>query len=137
MAGKPKFTDTQIIAALKEDLGMIFLAAKRLGCDPSTIHRRVNKSVAVKAAVESHRGELIDVAEVALMAAVQAKQPWAIAFTLRTIGKGRGYVEKQEISIVPPEQIDAAIDSELARLARPGKDEDAGTIDSQAHRASS
>lgn len=96
MAGKPKFTDAQIVAALKDTHGMIYLAAQKIGCDPATIHRRTHASAKVKQAVESHRGELIDVAEVALMSAVQSKQPWAIAFALRTIGRHRGYVEKNE-----------------------------------------
>lgn len=94
------FTNEHIIKALQETKGMVYLAAQKLGCDPTTISKRAQKSAAIRAAIEGARGEMIDVAEVALMTALQAKQPWAIAFTLKTIGKGRGYVERvqQEVS---------------------------------------
>lgn len=119
------FTNEQIIKALQETQGMVYLAAKVLKCDPTTISKRAQKSPAIKAAIESSRGQLIDVAEVALMAAVQAKQPWAIAFTLKTIGKGRGYVERTEQDVrmgwreeaqaagVDPDRVMAAVQKQI------------------------
>jgi hypothetical protein len=49
----------------------------------------------VAAAKEAARGELLDVAEVKLWQAVQRGDAWAIAFALKTLGKQRGYVERQ------------------------------------------
>lgn len=77
---------------------MVYLAAKRLGCGPSSIYRRMEKSAKVKAVVDDSRGELLDTAETALKSAVIAKEGWAVCFTLKTIGKERGYVERQEIT---------------------------------------
>ena len=37
-------------------------------------------------------------AELKLDAAVQAGEPWAIAFLLKTVGRKRGYVQRQEIT---------------------------------------
>jgi hypothetical protein len=93
---RPSFTAAQIIDALTKTRGMVYLAAKALDCDPSTIHRRAKSNKQIGAAIEASRGELLDVAEVALEAAIQRQEAWAIAFALKTIGRNRGYVEKTE-----------------------------------------
>jgi len=98
MADKPHFTAQQMIAALQETKGMAYLAAKRLGCTHDTVHRYCRKYPSVQAAKEAARGDMVDEAELRLWAAVQAGQPWAIAFTLRTLGRHRGYVEHVENS---------------------------------------
>jgi hypothetical protein len=51
----------------------------------------------VAEAVADAREELIDIAELRLRKAVQDGEAWAIALTLKTIGKGRGYVERHEV----------------------------------------
>lgn len=93
-----RYTDKEILKALKSTNGMIYLAAKALGCEPSTIYRRMEKSKAVKDVVEDSRGELLDMAETSLKSAVLAKEGWAVCFALKTIGKHRGYVERQEFT---------------------------------------
>lgn len=93
-----RYTDAEVCAALTATNGMVYLAAKRLGCGPSSIYRRMEKSAKVKAVVDDSRGELLDTAETALKSAVIAKEGWAVCFTLKTIGKERGYVERQEIT---------------------------------------
>ncbi len=98
---KKQYTVQQIIDALTKSKGMVYLAAKALDCDPSTIHRRANTNKQIRAAIEASRGEVLDVAEVALMAAIQRQEAWAIAFALKTIGKGRGYVERVQQEVGP------------------------------------
>lgn len=91
-----RYTDAEVCAALSATNGMVYLAAKRLGCGPSSIYRRMDKSAKVKSVVDDSRGELLDTAETALKSAVIAKEGWAVCFTLKTIGKERGYVERSE-----------------------------------------
>jgi transposase-like protein len=98
MAGKPKYTNESIVAALAQTNGTVYLAAEALGCDPDTIFRRVHKSAAVAAAVRHHKGRRVDNAERKLDAAVERGEPWAVALVLKTLGKGRGYVERQEMT---------------------------------------
>lgn len=93
-----RYTDDEMCKALTSFNGMVYLAAKHLGCAPSAIYRRMEKSARVREVVDNSRGELLDVAETALKAAVTAKEGWAVCFTLKTIGKDRGYVERQEFS---------------------------------------
>jgi hypothetical protein len=90
------YSDAKIIAALKATNGGAYLAASRLGCEPSTIYRRADKNPKVQAVMDTMRGELVDLAEAALKKAVAEREGWAVCFTLKTQGKQRGYVERQE-----------------------------------------
>ncbi len=92
------YSTTSIIEALKKTHGMIYLAAEDLGCAAITIYRRAEKVAAVRETIDSYRGKLIDKAELKLEQAVLNGEPWAIQFTLKTIGKHRGYVERQEVT---------------------------------------
>lgn len=98
-----RYTDAEIQSALRATNGMIYLAAKSLGCEPSTIYRRMEKSKTVRAVVEDSRGELLDIAETSLKSAVLAKEGWAVCFALKTIGKHRGYIERTEQEISGPD----------------------------------
>jgi len=97
---KLKYTQKQIIDALRETKGMVYLAAKRLGCEAQTIYNYRDRYPAVRAEMEQQDGEVDDAAEMKLYQAIIAGEPWAVQFRLRTKGKGRGYVERvqQEVS---------------------------------------
>ena len=96
--GKATFTTEDIISALNEARGGIFLAADKIGCSYKTIERRAKDVQAVKDTILKWRGRRCDRAEIALDAALSKHEPWAILFTLKTQGKDRGYVERQEVS---------------------------------------
>ena len=107
MATRQKFSQQQVIDALRETKGMIYLAAKRLGCDAKTIYNYRDRYPAVRAEMEQQDGEVDDAAEMVLYKAIMAGEPWAVQFRLRTKGKGRGYVERVQ------QDINATIDGEL------------------------
>jgi hypothetical protein len=114
-----QFTEEQIIAALRKSRGMVHKAADLLGCHHQTIYNYRDKYPAIKEAIEHERGLLLDLAESGLYDAVKKKSPWAIAFTLKTIGKERGYVEKQEVVFVKPDKpVSDMTDEELAEYER-------------------
>ena len=93
-----KYKNASIIEALESVNGMIYLAARKLGCAPKTIYRRMAKSETIREAVEDSRGELIDISEQKLRQAVLNGEPWAVALVLKTLGKKRGYVERTELT---------------------------------------
>lgn len=93
-----RLSNQQIIDALRDVNGMVYLAARKLGCAPNTIYNRMAKSATIKQACEDSRGELVDISEQKLRAAVLNGEPWAIALVLKTLGKKRGYVERTEIT---------------------------------------
>jgi hypothetical protein len=95
---KKRYSDRKIIGALAASGGMVYLAAKSLGCDPGTIYKRAKENCEIQNAIDNARGEMIDAAETALKVAVLNREAWAVCFTLKTIGKERGYTERNEIT---------------------------------------
>jgi hypothetical protein len=96
MADKPDFTPEQMVAALRETKGLIYLAAKRLGCHPHTVSNYAKRYPEVRDAITAQRGEMVDAGESSLYRAVLAGEAWAVQFLLKTQGKDRGYVERTE-----------------------------------------
>ena len=93
-----KYTANQIIDALKEKHGNMSASARFLGCSRNTISRYIDTYPTVKAVYDEERETLIDFAENQLFKQVQEGNITAIIFTLKTIGKSRGYVERQEVT---------------------------------------
>ncbi len=90
------YKTAEIVEALKATGGMVYMAARKLGCDPSTIHVRAKTSTEIREAIDNARGDMLDMAEHELKKAVRVGDMTAVIFTLKTIGKHRGYVERVE-----------------------------------------
>jgi len=93
---KPRVPTERIIECLRETNGLISLAAKRVPCSQTTIYKRARDVKAVRQVIDECRDELVDLGELALRSAIVAKEPWAVALVLKTLGRHRGYVERQE-----------------------------------------
>ena len=93
-----KFTAAQIIKSANKNFGLVSVMAKDLGCDDDTIRRYIRKYPTVAKAITSQREALVDKAELSLRSAVTNVQPWAVALVLKTLGKDRDYVERQEVT---------------------------------------
>jgi hypothetical protein len=91
-----KLTTAELVDAITKSRGLITPAAAALGCAPLTIRRRAASSPAIAAALHEARQRTLDLAELALYKAVSTGEPWAVQFILKTLGKDRGYVERQE-----------------------------------------
>ena len=104
---REKFTPEQIIEALKIKHGMVYLAARAVGCDPKTIYNMMRRHPEIKVARDNLRGQMIDVAESALHKLIVEGNVAATIFFLKTQGKKRGYVERvqNQIEVVKPIQI--------------------------------
>jgi hypothetical protein len=99
MANKAKFTTQQVIGALQQTRGLVFLAAQLLHCTPETVAHYCQRHPSVEAAKVAARGEILDVAEERLFRAIQRDEAWAIAFCLKTLGRQRGYAETLDVSL--------------------------------------
>jgi predicted transcriptional regulator len=73
-------------------------AARLLGCSRQTVHAYRKRWKAVDDAITGKRHELVDLAENGLRKAVEKDEPWAIAFTLKTLGKDQGFSERTEVT---------------------------------------
>jgi hypothetical protein len=95
---RERYTPEQVAEALRKTKGLLFLAAKHLGCEPETIRNYCKRYPSVQAAREIERGQLIDEAEMKLWQSIKKGEAWGITLCLRTLGKDRGYVERQEVT---------------------------------------
>ena len=102
---RDSLTSEQVIDAVRKSKGILTLTAKELGVSRQTVHKYVNKYPTVKAAVDSERESLLDMAEGSLFEQVRKGNITAIIFTLKTLGKHRGYVERQEFAGVRDQEI--------------------------------
>jgi hypothetical protein len=98
MGAPEKYTVKQIEIELKRTYGAITLAAENLDCAYNTIRRYVDKSPRLQKLIEHYRERRVDKAELKLEQAIANGEPWAIALTLKTLGKKRGFVERQEVT---------------------------------------
>ena len=124
MGTKQRYTQAQVISALRDTKGMVYLAAKKLGCEAQTVYNYRDRYPAVRAEMEQQDGEVDDAAEMKLYQAIIAGEPWAVQFRLRTKCKGRGYVERvqQEVTgkdggpLEYVQRVQELTDSELERI---------------------
>jgi hypothetical protein len=98
MARKEKYTAAQMIAALKETRGMVYLAADRIGCHPETVLNYAERYKSVRDEINTQREKIVDVAELKLVQAVMDGNEGMIKYLLSTRGKKRGYTTGHEVS---------------------------------------
>jgi len=93
-----KVSSKAAIAAIQQAKGNLTKAAEALGIGRATLYRYVNSKLTIKAALDEARESLIDTAENKLADEIEKGNMTAIIFFLKTQGKKRGYVERQEIT---------------------------------------
>ena len=96
MPRKLIFTAQQVIEAINKSHGLQVLAARRLHCALTTIQNYTARYPSVRRAIVENTEFLLDFAESKLFQLIQAGEPAAIFFFLKTRGKARGYIERTE-----------------------------------------
>ncbi len=86
-----------MLDALEKSLGVVTTAAKNVGIERVTHYRWMEADIEYKAAVEELENVALDFAESHLHKQIKDGSTSATQFLLKTKGKPRGYVEKQEI----------------------------------------
>lgn len=81
---------------LRRTKGIVSVAAKNLGISDTALHRRIQRNKSLQAVKVAAREEILDMAEAKLFKQVNEEKQWAIKYTLSTLGKKRGYVERIE-----------------------------------------
>ena len=95
MARTERYTAQEVIDALEKGYTCVG-AGQLLGCSAETVRNYANKYPTVKAALKAKRTELVDLAEMSFRRAIVAGEGWAVALTLKTLGKDEGYVERTQ-----------------------------------------
>lgn len=108
----------RIEAALNAGRGNVSFAASSLGVTRAALYNHIKRNAHLQQVLTDARESIVDAAENALMAAVVAKQGWAVCFTLKTLGRSRGYIERIEtIGSNVNIDWDDLTDDELAKIA--------------------
>ena len=122
--GNERYTTKEVIKAIQKTFGIKTAIAEALGCTRQTVDNYIKRHPTVAIAYWAERERLVDMAEAKFAESIKGGEWAAISFCLRTLGKERGFVERQELDI-RAQEIDNAIESELERLAAASKGGDA------------
>lgn len=88
-----------MIEALEKSLGIVTTACKTVGIARQTHYEWYREDADYKAAVDSIADIALDFAESKLHKSIENGSDTAVIFYLKTKGKKRGYVERQEIDM--------------------------------------
>ena len=92
-------SNENIIKVLNEKNGNILETAKALSITRRCLYNWIEKDEELKQAVIDARETIIDIAENKLLQAINSGDMTAIIFTLKTLGKARGYIETKEVKV--------------------------------------
>ena len=88
-----------VIEAIKGTAGIVSTIAKRLGVEWHTANERIQKYPEALKAFQDEREGILDMAEATILTAIKSGDTGSAKWLLSTIGKKRGFTEKQEIEI--------------------------------------
>jgi hypothetical protein len=114
---KREETAKRIIKALNETQGLQTLAAAKAGIGYRTLCRYVAEYPSVKEAALEAKERMLDFAESKLYNKIKGGDNTCIIFYLKTQGKGRGYIERQEFANPTGESFRVEHDAKAKLLA--------------------
>lgn len=101
----PDKSDTKkkaFLQALEKNLGIVTQTAKQVGIHRSTYYDWMDTDPAFREAAEAVQEIALDFVEGKLLKRINDESDTAILFYLKTKGKHRGYVERQEVQNTEP-----------------------------------
>lgn len=91
-------TIQELESAIKEKRGNLAAVGRKFGISRQAVYKRVQKSDKLQNAFQEARESMLDNAETELYEQALNGNVTALIFLLKTQGKGRGYIERQEIT---------------------------------------
>jgi len=99
MAGRKPILDPELVAAkLVELSGNISGTARAFHVSRTAVQQLIKKRASLQEVLSDSREGMLDNVESALYKAALAGEAWAVCFFLKTQGKSRGYIERQEVT---------------------------------------
>jgi len=92
-------TKKRMIESLEKNLGIVSVAAQNTGIHRSTHYAWYNEDEEYRKKVDSVHNVCLDFAESKLFENIKEQRETSIIFYLKTRGKDRGYVERQEVDM--------------------------------------
>jgi len=87
-----------MLKALEKNLGVVTLSCRKANIPRSTFYKWVNEDKEFAEQVKEIENVALDFAESELLKQIQNGIPTSTIFYLKTKGKKRGYIERQEIT---------------------------------------
>ena len=88
-----------LLKALEKSMGIVSKACEIAKLDRSTFYKYYNEDEEFKNDVDNMQEYVLDFAESKLLENIKDKKETSIIFYLKTKGRKRGYVEKQDVDI--------------------------------------
>ena len=88
-----------LLKALEKSMGIVSKACEIVKLDRSTFYKYYNEDEQFKHDVDNMQEYVLDFAESKLLENIKDKKETSIIFYLKTKGRKRGYVEKQDVDI--------------------------------------
>ena len=88
-----------MIEAMRKHMGVVALACKAVDISRETHYDWLKTDSAYRESVETIKEETLDFAESKLLQKINSGDTVSILFYLKTQGKKRGYIEKQEVDV--------------------------------------
>lgn len=92
-------TQINMLSALEVSMGVVATAADEVGISRTNHYKWMKESPAYKENYEALSNKALDYAESKLMELIGRGNTAAVIFFLKTKGKDRGYVERQEVQV--------------------------------------
>lgn len=89
-----QLTDKEVLLALSNKGGSVVDAAQVLNVTPQRLSRYCATRPEIQEALAEYRKSMVDIAEHHLANAVAEGEKWAIHLVLTTLGKNRGYTQR-------------------------------------------
>ena len=96
---KTEHTKKALLDALEKSLGIVTTACKKVGIGRTTYYDWYNNDSDFKEKVDDLKNVALDFAESQLHKQIQDNSTSATIFYLKTQGKKRGYIERQEVDL--------------------------------------
>jgi hypothetical protein len=115
---KPKLNVSDTEAAIEKYSGNLTAVAKYFGVARMTVYRKIAKHASLQEALETARETMLDNVESTLYKQALEGNTTSMIFFLKTQGKSRGYVERQEHTgedgepLFPTQQIVAEVNKQ-------------------------
>ena len=97
MLEKTEDNKNKMLKALEEYYGIVTTASQSVGISRITHYRWLEEDAEYKSKVQDIKNSAIDFVESKLFDCIKGEKETSIIFYLKTIGKSRGYVPRQEI----------------------------------------
>ena len=99
MSEQTEHNKKAVLIALEKSLGVVTAACKRAGVGRTQFYEWLRTDEEFAKQVEDIRDVTLDFAESALYQQIKKGNTAATIFLLKTKGKGRGYIERQEYDL--------------------------------------